>query len=66
MMEAVQAVDIRNVEPMIAKHRRQRQKAHGFGPEIISGKIVDPRINQQDMGGIGFQNSYQTTLIKFG
>jgi hypothetical protein len=60
MMEAIQTVDIGNVKSMIPKHRRQRQKSQGLGPEIISGKIVNPRIDQQDMGSVGFQIKYSS------
>jgi hypothetical protein len=55
-MKAVQTVDIGYVEAMTPQYRCQRQKSYGFGPKIIGGKIMNPGIDQKDMGSVGFHN----------
>ena len=50
-MEAVQAVDIGNPRPTGAQQGRQAQQPIGFGPDIISREIVNPGIDEQNMGG---------------
>ena len=37
---------------MMPQQARNAKQPHGFGPEIIGGKIMDPGINQKDMRNV--------------
>jgi hypothetical protein len=38
---------------MLTQNPPEDQQAQGGGPEVIGGEIVDPGIDQQNMGGMG-------------
>jgi hypothetical protein len=37
---------------MVPQQARNGKQPHGLGPEIIGRKIMDPGINQKDMGNV--------------
>jgi len=53
-MKPVLAVQVGDAKSLKAENGPDDQQAQGFGPEIIGGEIMNPGIDQKDMGG-GFQ-----------
>jgi hypothetical protein len=48
-MKTIQAVDIGDLNTVMPQHGSDDEKTHGFGPEIVGSKIMDPGIDEQNM-----------------
>jgi hypothetical protein len=51
-MKPVQTVQVRNPDTVGTQDPAEGQQAQRFGPEIIGSKVMNPGIDQQDVGGI--------------
>jgi hypothetical protein len=52
-MKPVQAVEVGQPITLPAKQTAQHEEAQRLSPHVVGGKIIDPRIDQEDMGAIG-------------
>jgi hypothetical protein len=48
-MKTIQAVDIGELNTVMPQHGSDDEKTHGFGPEIVGSKIMDPGVDEQNM-----------------
>ncbi len=63
-MKTIQAVDIGDLNTVMPQHGSDCEKTHGFGPEIVGSKIMDPGIDQQNMGCIAERHILSVIFIR--
>jgi hypothetical protein len=51
-VESVKAIDVGNIVAMVPQERGEHQQPDGFSPKIKGGKIVNPGVDQKNMGGV--------------
>ena len=57
-MKAIQAIDVGYRQTMGSEQGCQGEQPQWFGPEIIGSEIMDPGVDQKNMGWILFQGLY--------
>jgi len=65
-MKAIQAIDVGNRKPMGSEQGCQGEQPQRFGPEVIGSEIMNPGVNQKDMGDIAFHGivSRQLSVVR--
>ena len=63
-MKTIQAVDIGDPNTVMPQHGSDDEKTHGFGPEIIGRKIMDPGVDEQDMRCIADRHIFSIIFIR--
>ena len=53
-VETIHTVDVSNIKPMIAKYCCKGKKPKRFGPEVVSGKVMYPRIYEKNIWCVAF------------
>jgi len=59
---AVETINQGHSATAFPQQRTQQQQPEGLGPVIVSGKVGDPGIDQEDKGCLGHNRHHQKTL----